>query len=113
MMLVAVNERTREIGLRKAVGAKSGDILLQFLSEAVVMCTIGGTIGIGVGILAGEGMAMLAVKIAKVVPEWPAVISWQWVLISVSFSAIIGIFFGLYPAIKASTLSPIEALRKD
>ncbi len=113
MMLVAVNERTREIGLRKAVGAKSRDILLQFLSEAVVMCTIGGTIGIGVGILAGEGMAILAVKIAKVVPEWPAVISLQWILISVSFSAIIGISFGLYPAIKASALPPIEALRKD
>lgn len=113
MMLVAVNERTREIGLRKAVGAKSLDILLQFLSEAVVMCTIGGTIGVGLGILAGEGMAILAVKIAKVVPEWPAVISLQWILISVSFSAIIGISFGLYPGIKASTLPPIEALRKD
>ena len=113
MMFVAVNERTREIGLRKAVGAKSRDILLQFLSEAVVMCTIGGTIGVGLGMLAGEGMAMLAVKIAKVVPEWPAVISWQWVLISVSFSAIIGISFGLYPAIRASTLPPIEALRKS
>lgn len=113
MMLVAVNERTREIGLRKAVGAKSRDILLQFLSEAVVMCTIGGTIGVGLGILAGEGMAVLAVKIVKIVPEWPAVISWQWVLISVSFSAIIGISFGLYPAMKAATLPPIEALRKD
>lgn len=113
MMLVAVNERTREIGLRKAVGAKSSDILLQFLTESVLMCAIGGAIGIGLGILAGEGMAMLAVKIVKIVPEWPAVISWQWMLISVSVSAIIGISFGLYPAIKASTLPPIEALRKD
>ena len=106
MMLVAVNERTREIGLRKAVGAKNRDILLQFLTEAIVMCIIGGTIGFGLGMLAGEGMAILAVKIAKVVPEWPAVISLEWILISVSFSAIIGIFFGLYPAIKASALSP-------
>ena len=113
MMLVAVTERTREIGLRKALGAKSFDILLQFLIEAIIMCGIGGAIGIGVGILAGEGMAMLAVKIVKIVPEWPAVISLQWVLISVSFSAIIGISFGLYPAIKAATLPPIEALRKD
>ncbi|MDE0687839.1 MAG: FtsX-like permease family protein [Candidatus Poribacteria bacterium] len=112
-MLVAVTERTREIGLRKALGAKSFDILLQFLIEAVMMCGIGGAIGIGLGMIAGEGMAVLAVKIVKIVPEWPAVISWQWVLISVSFSAIIGISFGLYPAMKAATLSPIEALRKD
>ena len=113
MMLVAVTERTREIGLRKALGAKSFDILLQFLIEAVMMCGIGGAIGIGLGMIAGEGMAVLAVKIVKIVPEWPAVISWQWVLISVSFSAIIGISFGLYPAMKAATLPPIEALRKD
>ena len=113
MMLVAVSERTREIGLRKAVGAKRLDILLQFLIEAVMMCGVGGAIGVGVGILAGEGMAMLAVKIVKIVPEWPAVISLQWILISVSFSTLIGISFGLYPAIKASLLPPIEALRTD
>ena len=113
MMLVAVTERTREIGLRKALGAKRLDILLQFLIEAVIMCGVGGAIGIGLGILAGEGMALLAVNIVKIVPEWPAVISWQWILMSVSSSAIIGISFGLYPAIKASSLSPIEALRKD
>ena len=113
MMLVAVSERTREIGLRKAVGAKRLHILLQFLIEAVMMCGVGGAIGVGLGIFAGKGMAMLAVKIVKIVPEWPAVISMQWILISVSFSAIIGISFGLYPAIKASSLSPIEALRTD
>ncbi len=112
MMLVAVTERTREIGLRKALGAKRLDILLQFLVESVIMCAVGGAIGVGLGILAGEGMAMLAVKIVKIVPEWPAVISLQWILISVSVSAIIGISFGLYPAIKASSLTPIEALRK-
>ena len=112
MMLVAVTERTREIGLRKALGAKRLDILLQFLIESVIMCAVGGAIGVGLGILAGEGMAMLAVKIVKIVPEWPAIISMQWILISVSFSAIIGISFGLYPAIKASSLSPIEALRQ-
>ena len=113
MMLVAVGERTREIGLRKALGARHLDILLQFLMEAVVMCGVGGAIGIGLGILAGEGMAMLAVKIVKIVPEWPAVISLQWILVSISFSALMGISFGLYPAIKASSLSPIEALRMD
>ena len=113
MMLVAVTERTREIGLRKALGARPLDILLQFLIEAVMLCGVGGAIGIGLGLFAGEGMAMLAVKIAKIVPEWPSVISTQWILISVSFSAVIGISFGLYPAIKASSLSPIEALRKE
>lgn len=113
MMLVAVTERTREIGLRKALGATRFDILIQFLMEAIVMCALGGLIGIGLGIFAGQGMALLAVKIAKVVPEWPSVISTQWVMISISFSALIGISFGLYPAIKASSLSPIEALRTD
>lgn len=113
MMLVAVTERTREIGLRKAVGAKRHDILLQFLIEAVMMCSVGGALGVLVGIFAGEGMAMLAVNIVKIVPEWPSVISTEWILISVSFSAIIGVSFGLYPAIKASALTPIEALRID
>ena len=113
MMLVAVSERTREIGLRKALGAKSVNILAQFLMEAVILCGVGGAIGVGLGMFAGEGMALLAVKIAKIVPEWPAVISTQWILISVSFSAMIGILFGLYPAVKASSLSPIEALRTE
>ena len=113
MMLVAVTERTREIGLRKALGAKPLDILAQFLIEAVIMCGVAGAIGIGLGIFAGEGMAMIAVKIAKIVPEWPSVVSMQWVMISVSFSAAVGIFFGMYPAIKASSLPPVEALRKE
>ena len=113
MMLVAVTERTREIGLRKALGAKRADILIQFLIEAVAMCAVGGAIGVLVGIFAGEGMALLAVKIVQIVPEWPSVVSTQWILISVSFSALIGISFGLYPAIKASALSPIEALRTE
>ena len=113
MMLVAVTERTREIGLRKAIGAKRMDILAQFLIEAIAMCSVGGVLGVLLGLFAGEGMAMLAVNIVKIVPEWPSVISTEWILISVSFSAIIGISFGLYPAIKASALSPIEALRAD
>ncbi|RKU07794.1 ABC transporter permease [Candidatus Poribacteria bacterium] len=113
MMLVSVTERSREIGLRKALGAKRRDILCQFLVEAVSMCSVGGLLGVGLGIFAGQGMANVAVKIAKVVPEWPAVISLQWMLISVAFSATIGIFFGVYPAIKAARLSPIEALRAE
>ena len=113
MMLVAVTERTREIGLRKAIGAKRLDILTQFLIEAVAMCSVGGALGVVLGLFAGEGMAMLAVNIVKIVPEWPSVISTEWILISVSFSAIIGISFGMYPAIKASSLSPIDALRAD
>ena len=113
MMLVAVTERTREIGLRKAIGAKRLDIMVQFLMEAIAMCSVGGVLGVLLGMFAGEGMALLAVNIVKIVPEWPSVISTEWILISVSFSAIIGISFGLYPAIKASSLSPIEALRTD
>ncbi|MDE0315806.1 MAG: ABC transporter permease [Candidatus Poribacteria bacterium] len=113
MMLVAVSERTREIGLRKALGAKRLDIMLQFLIESIAMCIIGGALGVGLGYLAGEGMAIIAVKIVKMVPDWPAVISMQWVIISVSFSALIGVSFGLYPALKASALSPIEALRTE
>ena len=113
MMLVSVTERTREIGLRKAVGARRKDILLQFLIEAVLMCGVGGLLGIGLGIFAGQGMANIAVKVVKIVPEWPAVLSVQWMVISVIFSASIGIFFGLYPAIRAAQLAPIEALRAE
>ena len=113
MMLVAVTERTREIGLRKALGAKRLDIMLQFLIESIVMCIMGGALGVGLGYLAGEGMSLLAVNIVKIVPDWPSVISMNWVMISVSFSALIGVSFGLYPALKASALSPIEALRTE
>lgn len=77
------------------------------------MCGIGGLFGIGFGVFVSEGAAFLAVKIVKIVPNWPAAISIQWILISVLFSSAIGVFFGLYPAIKASSLSPIEALRTE
>ena len=113
MMLVSVTERTREIGLRKAVGAKRRDILFQFLIEAIAMCSVGGIIGIGLGVAAGHGMANVAVNIVKIVPEWPAVVSTEWMIISVAFSALIGIVFGVYPAVKAAQLSPIEALRTE
>lgn len=113
IMLVALTERTREIGLRRAVGAKRIDILLQFLIEAALTCSIGGVFGIGCGVLTGKGASYLAVKIVKIVPSWPAVITVQWILISLLFSTTIGILFGLYPAIRAMKLSPIEALRAE
>ena len=113
MMLVAVGERTREIGLRNACGAKRANILLQFLSESILLCSIGGIFGIGLGVFATKGMAHIAVRIVKIVPQWPAVLSLQWALISVFFSMLLGISFGLYPAIKATRMSPIEALRTE
>ncbi len=113
MMLVAVGERTREIGLRKAFGAKRSDILLQFLSESIFMCSTGGIFGIGLGVFASKGMAYIAVRIVKIVPEWPTVLSPQWALISIFFSMLLGVGFGLYPAIKAMRMSPIEALRTE
>lgn len=103
IMLVSVTERTREIGLRMAVGARGGTILRQFLIEALVLATAGGLIGIGVG----AGGTMLV----SVIGHWPTVIPPSSILLSVLFSAIVGVFFGYYPARKAANLSPIEALR--
>lgn len=113
MMLVSVNQRTREIGIRRAIGAKRRDIFLQFLIEAIVMCGIGGLFGIGLGIGTGYVCSYIAVTIVKVIPQWPVVISLYWIAVSVSISACIGIVFGLYPAIRASHISPIEALRTE
>ena len=103
IMLVSVTERTREIGLRLAIGARSSDVLMQFLVEAVVISLVGGAIGIGVGILAAEGVSSSL--------QTPTVIPANAVGIAVGFSAAVGIFFGFYPAQKASALDPIEALR--
>ena len=113
MMLVSVNQRTREIGLRRAIGAKRRDIFFQFLIEATVMCGIGGLLGIGLGIGTGYICSYIAVTIVKVIPHWPVVISLHWMTVSVSISACIGILFGLYPAMRASHISPIEALRSE
>lgn len=111
--LISVGEKTREIGLRKSVGARPQDIFWQFLTESICLCVCGGVLGIGFGYLAAHGMALLAVKIAPIVPEWPIVLSVPWILISVCFSVVIGVGFGLYPAMCASRLSPIDALRSD
>ena len=105
IMLVSVTERTREIGVRMAVGARGGDILLQFLVEAVVLSVGGGLIGIGLGI----GVAQIVS--AKV--GWNTLVSPQSVALAFVFSAAIGIFFGFYPARKAAGLDPIEALRYE
>lgn len=105
IMLVSVTERTREIGIRKALGATRRDILIQFLIEAVVICLIGGAIGV----LVGGSFAFIVAKFAK----WPPLISFSTVLIAFFFSAAVGIFFGIYPANKAAKLDPIEALRYE
>jgi len=105
IMLVSVTERTREIGIRMAIGARQRDILLQFLTEAVLLTTCGGIIGMGMGV-AG------AMVIAKVM-EWPTLISSQAIVIAFLFSAGVGVFFGFYPARKAAGLNPIDALHYE
>ena len=105
IMLVSVTERTREIGLRRAVGARAGDILRQFLIEAITLSLIGGL----VGVLLGSVGAWLVGELAG----WPIELSAAATLLSVSFAAAIGIFFGYYPARQAARMSPIEALRHE
>ena len=103
IMLVSVTERTREIGLRTAIGARSSDVLLQFLVEAVVLSAFGGSIGIALGF----GLS----KALTVWMDWPTAVPWNAVVIAFGFAAITGVFFGFYPARKAAALDPIEALR--
>jgi putative ABC transport system permease protein len=105
IMLVSVTERTREIGVRKALGARKRDILLQFLIESLTLCLVGGLIGIGVGI----GGAMALQKMAG----WNTAISPEAVVIAFFFSAAVGIFFGILPARRAASLDPIESLRYE
>jgi putative ABC transport system permease protein len=106
IMLVSVTERTREIGLRKAVGAKRRDILLQFLIESVTLSLIGGLLGIALG--AGG-----ALGISRLQDDLVAVVTPQSIALATSFSAAVGLFFGIYPATRASRLNPIEALRYE
>ena len=105
IMLVSVTERTREIGLRMAVGAKARDILRQFLIESIVICILGGIIGIFVG----HGMSVALAKLMG----WPTSISYAAIILSVGVSALVGVIFGYYPAWKAARLDPIEALRYE
>ena len=111
MMLVSVSRRTQEVGIRRAIGAKQRDISLQFLIETLVLCSVGGVLGIGLGIGTGYLCSYIAVEIIKVVSQWPIVISPRWMLVSVSISVFVGVIFGIYPAVRASRISPIEALR--
>ncbi len=112
IMLVSVTERTREIGIRLAVGARSRDILRQFLVEAVVLSLAGGAIGVGLGILAAIGATHLVSMLLGGI-ECPMTISLTAILIALAFSGSVGMFFGYYPARKASRLDPIESLRYE
>lgn len=105
IMLVSVTERTREIGIRMAVGAKTWDIRLQFIIEALTLSLIGGITGIIIGIAGSKILSMLA--------GWPTIVSPLSILLAFGFSGLVGIFFGFYPAYKASLLNPIEALRYE
>jgi putative ABC transport system permease protein len=103
IMLVSVTERTREIGLRMAIGARGSDVLLQFLVEAIVLSLFGGLIGIGLGYALSEGFERFL--------QWPTSIPGSAIGMAFGFAAITGVFFGFYPALKAAKLDPIEALR--
>ena len=122
IMLVSVTERTREIGIRMAVGARGRDILSQFLIEAVTLSSIGGAIGIALGVSAPKIVKLLAIVCYKTgIPSdfissaagWPTLVSAQSIVVAFAFSAAVGIFFGFYPARKASQLDPIDALRYE
>jgi len=105
IMLVSVTERTREIGIRMAIGAKKNDILMQFMTEAVLLTMLGGLIGIALG----TGGATVVSRLLG----WPTLISFQSIAIAFVFSGAVGIFFGFYPAKKAAGLNPIDALRYE
>ena len=110
IMLVSVTERIPEIGLRKAVGAKSFDIRLQFLTESVLLCLIGSLLGIAFGAIVGQGFSWIVGKFLQEM-AWPSVLTPEAVLISVGAGAAVGIFFGYYPASQAAKMAPIDAIR--
>jgi putative ABC transport system permease protein len=103
IMLVSVTERTREIGVRMAVGARRRDILLQFLFEAVGLSVLGGLAGVLLGLIAAFGFAYVA--------DWSLIVDYRAIVSAVLFSMLVGILFGWYPALRASRLAPIEAIR--
>lgn len=105
IMLVSVTERTREIGIRRAIGAKKRNIMTQFIMEAVVLCEVGGAMGVVVGIVAGNVGAHM-MKLSPVIPV-------DWVIIGLGICSLVGIIFGTYPAYKAANLDPIESLRYE
>jgi putative ABC transport system permease protein len=105
IMLVSVTERTREIGVRKAMGATRRSILLQFLAEAITLCLLGGMFGITLGIAAAAALAHLN--------GWSVLITPGAIVLAVGFSVSVGLFFGVWPARRAARLDPIEALRYE
>ena len=105
IMLVSVTERTREIVIRKAIGAQKSDVLKQFVIEAVILCQLGGIVGIGLGVIGGNVVSILL--------NAPPVIPWDWAGIGFAVCSLVGVVFGVYPAWKAATLDPIEALRYE
>ena len=105
IMLVSVTERTREIGIRRAIGAKKRNIMTQFIMEAIVLCEVGGVIGVVLGILGGNSAAYF-LKLPPVIPV-------DWVVIGLTICSIVGVLFGTYPAYKAANLDPIESLRYE
>jgi putative ABC transport system permease protein len=110
IMLLAVHQRIREVGLRKAIGAKNSDVQLQFLIESIFISLLGGVIGIVIGVAISFVVAIVMQYLQYV---WPFIISWQSIVVATLVSAGIGIIFGLYPASKASHISPMEALRYE
>jgi putative ABC transport system permease protein len=112
IMLVSVTERTREIGIRMAIGARSKDILRQFLVESIILSSIGGAIGVMLGVAASIGLTMLINSLTSG-SKWPTVVSISAAGVAMIFAAAVGLFFGFYPARRASRLDPIEALRYE
>jgi putative ABC transport system permease protein len=105
IMLVSVTERTREIGIRRAIGARRRDILLQFLIESAFLSLAGGTLGVLIGVVTASLVSSLA--------KWPTLIQPEAVMLAFGFATMVGVFFGYYPAVRASRLDPVEALRYE
>jgi putative ABC transport system permease protein len=105
VMLVSVTERTKEIGIRRAIGASGGDILRQFLTESVIQCLVGGVIGVGLG--------FACAGLLRQFTDFPAAVQGKVALLGVVLSSVIGLFFGIYPATRAARLDPVEALRAE
>ena len=111
IMLVSVTERTREIGIRKAIGASTADIMLQFMTESVIMTMFGGILGILAGLGLASGIAWFIARLG--VGEITPLLSLESIVIAVLFSSSVGLFFGIYPARKAARMDPIDALRYE
>ena len=105
IMLVSVTERTREIGIRRAIGARRRDILLQFLAESAFLSLAGGALGVMIGVLAARMVSAFA--------RWPTMVAPSAILLAFGFASLIGVFFGFYPAQRAAGLDPVDALRYE